>query len=172
MAGQLIQVATNTVSSAVASVTLTGIDSDDVYLFTFNNVIPETADADLLIRFTESGTANTTSNYDRSAKLLRSDTTFSNTSATNESQTNLSTSMENDNNTGGCNGLMYVYNANNSSEYTFATRETVYLAEDGTMLGFQGGNVFTVTSAVDGVQFRYDTGNIRSGAVFTLYKVL
>ena len=28
----LLQVATNTVSSAVASVTLTGIDSDDVYM--------------------------------------------------------------------------------------------------------------------------------------------
>ena len=28
----LVQVATNTVTSAVASVTLTGIDSDDVYM--------------------------------------------------------------------------------------------------------------------------------------------
>lgn len=32
MAGKLVQVATNTVTSAVASVTLTGIDSDDVYM--------------------------------------------------------------------------------------------------------------------------------------------
>jgi hypothetical protein len=30
--GKLVQVATNTVTSAVASVTLTGIDSDDVYM--------------------------------------------------------------------------------------------------------------------------------------------
>ena len=35
MAGQLVQVATNTVTSAVASVTLTGIDSDDVYMVAF-----------------------------------------------------------------------------------------------------------------------------------------
>ena len=39
MAGQLIQVATETVTSAVANVTLTGIDSDDVYMFTFNNIV-------------------------------------------------------------------------------------------------------------------------------------
>ena len=37
MAGQLVQVATNTVTSAVASVTLTGIDSDDVYITEFNS---------------------------------------------------------------------------------------------------------------------------------------
>ena len=32
MAGKLVQVATSTVTSAVATITLTGIDSDDVYL--------------------------------------------------------------------------------------------------------------------------------------------
>ena len=36
--GKLVQVATETVTSAVASVTLTGIDSDDVYMVAFNNV--------------------------------------------------------------------------------------------------------------------------------------
>ena len=40
MAGKLVQVATNTVTSAVASVTLTGIDSDDVYMLAYNNVAP------------------------------------------------------------------------------------------------------------------------------------
>ena len=38
MAGKLVQVATETVTSAVASVTLTGIDSDDVYTY-YNNVV-------------------------------------------------------------------------------------------------------------------------------------
>ena len=172
MAGQLVQVDTETVTSAVASVTLTGIDSDDVYMVAINNVIPDTANADLQFRFTESGSPNTTSNYDRSSKLLRSDTTFSNLSATNDDKIFLTGSMENDNNTGGQNSILYIYNANNSSEFTFASLENVYLAEDGTMLGKQGGFVLTQTTTVDGGQFFFDSGNIRSGAVFTLYKVV
>ena len=40
----LLQVATNTVTSAVASVTLTGIDSDDVYMVSLNNVFASADD--------------------------------------------------------------------------------------------------------------------------------
>ena len=42
----LVQVATNTVTSAVASVTLTGIDSDDVYMVAVNNVTLNTSGSD------------------------------------------------------------------------------------------------------------------------------
>ena len=54
----LVQVATNTVTSAVASVTLTGIDSDDVYAVMFNNVIPVSDAQKLTVKFTVSGTAD------------------------------------------------------------------------------------------------------------------
>ncbi len=74
----LVQVATETVTSAVASVTLTGIDSDDVYMLAMNNVQPVNDSGYLLMRVTESGTANTTSNYDSAMKNLRADTSFSN----------------------------------------------------------------------------------------------
>tara|TARA_Y100001938_G_C7917004_1_gene342449 strand:- start:163 stop:687 length:525 start_codon:yes stop_codon:yes gene_type:complete len=170
MAGSLIEISSNTLGSDTSSVTLTGIDSTfDVYKFTLNNVIPDTADADLQFRFTESGSPNTTSNYDNANKLLRSDTTFSNLSATNNDKVGLTGSMENDGNTGGQNGILYIFNANNSSEFTFATLENVFLAEDGTMLGNQGGFVLTQTTTVDGGQFFFDSGNIRSGARFVLY---
>ena len=68
MAGQLLQVATNTVTSAVSSVSLTGIDSDDVYMVAFNQVIGSSGNNNLEMRVTESGTANSTSNYDWAAK--------------------------------------------------------------------------------------------------------
>ena len=38
-------------------------------------------------------------------------------------------------------------------------------------MGYQGGEVFTSTSSVDGVHFFMDNGNIASGT-FTLYKVI
>jgi len=170
MAGSLIEISSNTLGSDTSSVTLTGIDSRfDVYKFILNNVIPDTADADLQFRFTESGSPNTTSNYDRAYKKLRSDTTFSNNSATNSDKVFLTGSMENDNTTGGQNSVLYIFNANNSSEFTFATLENVFLAEDGTLLGEQGGFVLTQTTTVDGGQFFFDSGNIRSGARFVLY---
>ena len=62
MAGKLVQVATETVTSAVASVTLTGIDSDDVYMVAFNNVTRDSGSGHILLRVTVSGTADTTAN--------------------------------------------------------------------------------------------------------------
>tara|TARA_E500000318_G_scaffold108164_1_gene118500 strand:- start:24 stop:545 length:522 start_codon:yes stop_codon:yes gene_type:complete len=173
MAGQLVQVDTETVSSAVASVTLTGIDSDDVYMLAISNLTPATVNADMKLRVTESGTASPDSDYDRSAKLLRNDTTFSNLADTNTDGWLLSGSLNNTDGKGfGC--IVYIYNANNSSEYTFTTHETAYMSEDlTTLLGIQGGGVYTQTTAVDGVNITMvgPTSDIQSGT-FTLYKIV
>ena len=63
---------------------------------------------------------------------------------------------------------MYIFNANNSSEYTFATIEGAILSNTNELRGGQGGNVFTSASSVDGVQIFFDSGNIES-ATLTLY---
>ena len=70
MAGKLVQVEKNIVTSAVGSVTLTGIDSDDVYMVAISNVFAS-ADDDFKIRITKSGTPQTDSNYDRASKDLK-----------------------------------------------------------------------------------------------------
>tara|TARA_A100001391_G_scaffold35879_1_gene19600 strand:- start:21 stop:539 length:519 start_codon:yes stop_codon:yes gene_type:complete len=168
MAGSLKKIQETTVTSAVSSVTLTGIDSKfDVYLLTLNNVSPATVNADVFLRVTESGTASSDSDYDFSYKQLRTDTTFTNVSNTNQAQFTLSGSLENE--AGKTfNGVCYIFNANNSSEYTFITTENGYLADDGTFLGNQGGGVYTQTTTVDGVNISFDTGNIDAGT-FKLY---
>jgi len=171
MAGQLIQVNTATVTVATPSVTLTGIDSDDVYMVAINNMIPSDDFRLGAFRFTESGTPNTTSNYDRAAKSLNASTTFSNNGFTNEAQGYTTDAR---NGTGGNEStqlIMYIFNANNSGEYTFCTIESSARDASGILYGRQGGNVLTVTSAVDGVQFFYISSNIASGT-FTLYKVI
>jgi hypothetical protein len=170
MAGQLVQIATNTVTSAVSSVILTGIDSDDVYFLTMNNVSPATLNADVFLRVTESGTASSDSDYDLAYKMLRTDTTFSNIDNTNQAQFQISGSLENE--AGKTfNGQCYIYNANNSSGNTFITFENNYMADDGTFLGNQGGGVYTQTTAVDGVSISFDTGNIDAGT-FTLFRLV
>ena len=168
MAGKLVQVATETVSSPVSSVTLTGIDSDDVYQLVTTNVVPVTNAVYLHLRFTESGTPNTTSNYDRANKQLSAGSAFGNASNTNEDKTELTWQQSNTSTLSVQNNL-YIFNANNSSEYTFFTLENVgWENSAGQSFGRAGGGTFTVTSAVDGCNIFFSSGNIASGT-FTLY---
>ncbi len=170
--GKLVQVATNTVTSPVASVTLTGIDSDDVYLLTIVGASASLDNDQLRFRYTESGTPNITANYDYAYKAMRSGSTaFSNLSSTNLDHGRISWLGEADDEYALV-GMHYIYNANNSSEYTFMTVEQCngyYISAE--LLGFQGGNVFTVTSAVNGIQLYYAGSNLSAGT-FTLYKVI
>ena len=164
----LVQVATNTVTSAVASVTLTGIDSDDVYMVTAVGIETATDNVYCKARVTKSGSADTTSNYDLAYKLLRDDTTFSNNSQTNGTDAYITNNLGTSTSEFG-NFIMYLFNFNSSSEYSFATVETTDLRYDVKLMGRQGGFVHTEASASDGIQFLMNTGNIASGT-FTLYK--
>ena len=169
MAGSLIKIDKEIVSSATNSVSLTGIDSTyDVYKVVYNNLkVDGDGTVQIRMRFEESGTPNTTANYDRASKFLRTAVSFGNLSNTNQ------TSFNTDANIGNATGehqnkVFYIFNANNSSEYTFMTEEATQVASSGELSGQQGGGVFTVTSAVNGVNFFTSAGNINS-AVFTLY---
>jgi len=166
----LVQVATNTVTSAVSSVTLTGIDSSDVYMIAMNNVVPVNNSVNLKSRVTKGGTADTTSNYDVAGKQLRTDTTFSNSASTNSD--NWLIHFNQGNLTGEANNIIYyLYNFNSSSEYSFITFEETGFDSNPKLLGNQGGAVHTVASASDGVHFYMSAGNIASGT-FTLYRVV
>jgi hypothetical protein len=169
MAGSLIKIAETTVSSSTASVTLTGIDSTyDVYKLIATNVVPVDTNKFLFLRFTESGTPNTTSNYDRANKSLTAGASFGNNSGNNEDKTEL-TWQQSNTSTQSSQNICYIFNANNSSEYTFLTLENVgYETSVGQYLGRAGGAVFTVTSTVDGVNLFFDSSNIASGN-FKLY---
>lgn len=165
----LVQVATNTVTSAVASVTLTGIDDDSVYLFTWVGVTCASDVNQNKIRITKSGTAQSDSEYDFAGKQL-----FASTSFVNNAQTNQTSFLDlyQGNNTGEmANGLMYLYNFNNSSEFSFVSREQVSLSFVPQLQGVMGGGVHTVASASDGVNYFMASGNL-TGGTFTIFKVI
>ena len=171
MAGALIEIQKVTVSSAVSSVTLTGIDTTyDVYKLVINNLTPSTINADVYLQVTESGSVSSDSDYDEVAKQFRTDTTFSDLADRNRAFWVLSGSL---NNTvgKGFNNVTYIFNANDSSDYTFVTIDSNYLAEDTTtLLGIKGGGTYTQSTSVDGVHIKLEgpTSNIASGT-FTLY---
>ena len=66
------------------------------------------------------------------------------------------------------NGVLYLFNFNNASEYSFITCETAGKSEDGHTRSYVGGGVLTVAQATNGVSFYASSGNIASGE-FKLY---
>ncbi len=167
MAGSLIKIDEEIVSSAVASVTLTGIDSTyDVYMVQLVNVKPDTDSVSLNLRFTASGTADTSTNYDRAYKNLRGDTSFGDISSTDQTKIDLGTTGTGTQEM--MNMTQYLFNFNNSSEYSFTTVEASIRNNSGHLRGFQGGGVLTVAQATDGLNYFFFSGNITSGT-FTLY---
>ena len=166
----LVQVATNTVTSATASVSLTGINSDDVYMVTGVGIGVETNIRELNMRVTKSGTAQSDSEYDYAYKGLLGNTTFSNFGEVNKTFIR----WDEDLGTGTSeftNFIIYLYNFNSSSEDSYGTVEEVGINHSPNTMGKAGGFVHTVASASDGVNFQGESSsNILSGT-FTLYKV-
>ena len=166
--GSLIKIDKEIVTSAVASVTLLGIDSTyDVYMVKFNNVTPDTDIVNLYSRFTVSGSADTSSNYDRAFVNLSADITFPKTSGTNASFVDMGLLGTGSNEQS--NGILYLFNFNNASEYSFCTLEQSFTNNDGNLRGFQGGAVLTVAQSTNGINFFMSSGNIDTGSKFTLY---
>ena len=117
----LKQIATSTVTSAVASVTLTGIDDDSVYMVSFNNVLGTSEPTNFSFRFTESGSANSTSNYDYAFWDVFAASSFAGRYGSNQNRTPFnqgsgSTALETQQ------GILYIYNANDSSDETVLTK--------------------------------------------------
>tara|TARA_R100000995_G_scaffold83209_1_gene58579 strand:+ start:527 stop:1045 length:519 start_codon:yes stop_codon:yes gene_type:complete len=168
MAGSLIKIDEEIVTSAVASVSLTGIDSTyDVYVATFVNVSSVNDNVSMQVRITKGGSADTTSNYDLAFKNLRVETSFSNTGNTNESYLNFGNMGTGTSETQ--QGTMYLFNFADASEYSFMTVERSNLMADPNYLyGQMGGAVHTVASASDGLQFSIASGDI-AGGTFSLY---
>ena len=169
MAGSLVLIQETTVSSPVSSVSLIGTNSSefDVYFVQVIGV-EMSSQVDMTIRFTVSGTADSSSNYDCASERLKASTSFGDISATNQAQIDLSVALGS-NEQGYFN--IYIFNANNSSEFTFCTLESVNTSDGSALVqGDMGGGVLTVTQATDGIQFFDNAGsaNISSGT-FKLY---
>jgi len=172
MSGSLIKIDEEIVTSAVASVTLGGTDWDssyDVYMVNLNNVIADTDSVNLQLRFTASSTPQTTANYDRAYKPLRAATAFGASYGTNQTSMTAIAGLTNGNNTQETTqAIQYLFNFNNSSEYSFITNEEVHRGNTGELVGGQGGGVYTVAEAHNGINYFFASGNIASGT-FTLY---
>ena len=122
MSGSLIKL-DEKIASNDASITLGASNWDstyDVYMVSVNNCIPVNDGVSHYMRITKSGTPDTTSNLDFAYKDLRTYSAFANDFATNQSLLNFGFAG-----TGGSEGLntiLYLFNFNSSSEYSFVPK--------------------------------------------------
>jgi hypothetical protein len=165
----LVQVNKTVSGGSDTTLKVTGIDSDDVYLLVLKLIQTQNNNEVIKMRVTKSGTADSTSNYDRASKVISS-TSFSDSNYENGTGGRI---MENvDDANGGGQGIFYLYNFNSSSEYSFWTIENVCTVSN-QQAGSQGGGVHTVASASDGIEvYGSSGGTFISGASAILYKVV
>ena len=164
MAGNLSLVSTTTVSSAVSELIITGLNDNAVYLYLSND------GTYLSMQFTESGTANSTTNYDYGAYYIRSNSSFVDLHNVNQSQLNITNHTSGTGTQESVNAEIMVTGHNRSNEYTMMIINSVNRDSGGNTYGTPTSGVFTVYSTVDGVRFAFNSGNIASGK-FSLYKV-
>ena len=180
MAGSLVQVDTFTISSAVSSVIIGGgssgsssynfaINTDDIYVLYYHNLYMSNDGATAGMRFTVSGSADTSSNYDQAVNGMYSNQAFSkggNVNLSGLTNYGMGTTVQESQ----C-GMWYLYNFNNSSEYSITSQDMINITESPEYVGAIKGAVLTVNQSCDGVQFYANSGNIASGT-WTLYKVV
>ena len=167
--GKLKQVSKAVASSSPSTLKVTGIDSDSVYLLVVRNLIPSSDDT-IAWRVTKGGTIQTDSEYDVTREDMPTAASFQSNSAANQTSVTNATIESTGN---GFNGLFYLYNFNNSSEFSFASFENVSWVSTPQAFGGNGGFVHTVASASDGLSFFFTGGaTFNNGAEIVLYRVV
>ena len=171
MSGSLVKIDEEIVSGAVSSVTLGGSDWDssfDVYVVRYSQVETDSSSANsIAVRFLASSSADTSSNYDYAYITLKSYSSPTADSNTNGDRFFVQTI--NTANSTQDNGIIYLFNFNSASEYSYCTVENTARNTRPGLAGNQGGAILTVNQATNGIQFFMNaTGNIDNG-IFALY---
>jgi hypothetical protein len=134
-----------------------------------NNVQCATDNKDMRIQLKNGATTLTP--YSRASKDLRPDIAFGNNSVSGATRFDINAATGNGTAETG-QGIFYLYNFQNASEYSFITYETNYQTYTGTMIGQQGGGVVQQASACDTIVFYWESASNFSSGTFTLYKVV
>jgi len=172
MAGSLIKIDEVVLSSTVSTVEIGGANWDssyDVYMVKLSGVETSYAtDNQINMRFLASSSPDTSSNYDFAHKAMFPNFAFQNNSGTNSNSFTFSLGLDNatDNQ---LNGIIYLFNFNNASEYSFMTYELQAWNSANYMRSATGGGVLTVAQATNGVQILPFVSNALDSGTYSLY---
>ena len=167
LGGSLELIESQTISSAVASLNFTSIKGDiyNAHLLQIGNIIPATDAQATLLRFSNDGG----SSYEAGTSYVYAlqnggygSSTFEEHKSTGTSGINLT------NNTGNAtnetiNLYCYIYNANSSSKFTFASYHGVFMFTTGNMVMMYGGGAYPTAETINAFQILKGSGNMTQG---------
>ena len=174
MSSKLVQVNTTTITSNVSSVTLDGIDTDDVYVLIASGLTITVDTAYLHFRVTKdvSGTTTTqtSSNYAWANKIITPYTTFENFKYNSQAQMYFSNCPLGAS-AGESHNIYYeLHNFNSASEDSYViVSENIFNSTASNSSGSQGGLKYVVAEAHNGITITGDACQL-SGGTLTLYK--
>lgn len=167
MAGSLILIDQEEITTAVSSVTLTGITTDyDVYRLIVNGYEHDSAQS-LVLRVTNSGSARTGTNYEYAYDYLKRDTTDSQSVDTASSYLYITTTVG----TGSAdygNADVWLFNFPNSSEYSQYNVDSTFASSSQIAYSLQGSGAYMVAESNDGVHL-FGNNNYNFTGNFRLY---
>lgn len=172
MIGRLVQVDSETISGgSTATVTLTGINSDDVYVVIGYGIENTSDGEDLRGRVTTSGTPDTDSEYDWTMELLKATGSYGHENNTNQDYWRLADGLGNATNEE-ADLVMYLYDFNSSSTYSmYFLSNAWYHLTSGVLMGYNGSGIHTVAETNDGISFHFENANNFTAGTFTLYRI-
>ena len=148
--GQLELILTSTASTSTIDF-VDKFSSHDVHLVVLSTLIPTTQTEFGLKLSNDSGSSYETTNYEFANQRCFANGTFEERKSTSQSSIRLGGDVETSDN---FNGYFYIYNANDSSKYTFITSHSTYTGTSGAG-GFGssfGSGVYKQAETVNGIR--------------------
>ena len=167
-----VKIATATVSSAVSSIDLTGMDSTyQNYMVEIDNVVNASDNVQFQLRFIQGGSTITDSNYwSQVCRQGISEGIINTEESANASAANIAHGVANDNNPQ-LNGRMFIYNAPTTDASTsFCADISLRHRDNHDHQKHDSHGELRNTTASTGITFRMSSGNITAGT-FRLYGI-
>jgi len=173
--GKLELIETQTITTSSSSIDFTTLNEStyNVHFVTFNNLQHTANDKELYLRFSDDGGSTyETTNYQYAEQHCDTDGAFGAFQSTSAANIFLAVNLGFNANESG-NGYFYLYNAGDSSKYTFVTMHNTQIKDLGTSYyrSVFGSGVYAVTSTINAFRLiPKPTCNI-DNAVVSLYGI-
>jgi len=166
--GQLELIETQTISGTPSTLSFDSIKETEynVHLVTINNYAPSSDDRSLTVLFKVGGTATTASDYQYA---MQRQTGASPAEKKNTADNRIYLAYNSGSSSSETtNGYFYIYNAGDSSKFTFLTSIVTLINRDANYTTMFGSGVYDQANQVNGFQLQTSLGNLEQG-VFSLY---
>tara|TARA_R110002012_G_C11586562_1_gene605851 strand:- start:17 stop:523 length:507 start_codon:yes stop_codon:yes gene_type:complete len=166
----LLQINKTVADGSSTAISVTGINSADVYAVYYHSLQTQNNNETLSLRITKSSTADTTNNYSQGRWHVSSIQDCEGVGFNNFGAFRLADNVHNGD--GGSQGIITCFDFNSSSEFSYLTTNSVEIVSNQSM-GNNSGGVHKVASASDGISIYGNSGGtFVSGGSLVLYKVI